>query len=54
MLEDSRVKASRKSTRKGANRQKPDNPMRTTVTRATTSASVRAQRANASAQRRAR
>jgi hypothetical protein len=47
MLEDSRVQASRKSTRKGANRQKPDNPMRTTVTRATTSASARARRGRA-------
>jgi len=54
MLEDSRVKASRKSTRKSANRQKPDNPMRTMVTRATTSASQRARRASASAQKRAR
>jgi hypothetical protein len=48
MLEDSRVRASRKSTRRGANRQKPDSPLRTRQTREATSASARARRASAS------
>lgn len=54
MLEDSRVKASRKSTRKSANRQKTDSQLRTKHTLVTTSAPERARRASASAQRRAR
>ena len=53
-LETSRVKASRKSTRKSANRQKTDSQFRTKQTLATTSAPERARRASASAQRRAR
>ena len=54
MLEDSRVKASRKSTRKGANRQKTDSQLRTKQTLVITSAPDRARRAGVSAQRRAR
>ena len=46
-LEDSRVQASRKSTRRGANRQKPDSQLRTRQTRVTTSPSQRAQRSRA-------
>jgi hypothetical protein len=46
-LEDSRVQASRKSTRRGANRQKPDSQLRTRQTRVTTSPSQRAQRGRA-------
>ena len=53
MLEDSRVKASRKSTRKSANRQKTDSQLRTKQTLITTSAPERARRASASGQRRA-
>jgi hypothetical protein len=46
MLEDSRAPArpSRKSTRRGANKQKPDNPLRERAVRITTSPSQRARR----------
>ena len=54
MLEDSRVKASRKSTRKSANRQKTDSQLRAKQTLVITSAPERARRAGASARRRAR
>jgi hypothetical protein len=54
MLEDSRAQASRKSTRKSANRQKTDSQLRAKRTLVTTSASERARRANAGAQPRAR
>ena len=44
MLEDSvaRARPSRKSTRRGANKQKPDNPLRERQVRVTTSPSQRA------------